>query len=73
MTTPAVVVLFVHASIAALLIVTGAVLIALTDIGQDTLLAMVSGAVGLLSGGGTALALERSLQGTRKPPKGRGL
>lgn len=67
---PALYVLFVHAGIASLLIVTGTLLDALGSIGQDTLLAMISGAVGLLSGGGTAIALQQSLKPTSRqlPP-----
>lgn len=58
---PAYVVIAVHALIALVLIIIGAVLIALGSIGQDTYLAMVSGALGLISGGGAAMAIHNSL------------
>lgn len=61
MQAPAYIVLAVHGSIAFVLIVVGAVLIALGSIGQDTYLAMVSGALGLISGGGAAMAIHNSL------------
>lgn len=57
-------VLFVHAGISVCLIVVGAILTGLGSITQDTYLAMVSGAVGLLSGGGTALALQNQIKRT---------
>ena len=63
-------VLIVHASIALTLIIVGAVLIATGSIGQDTFLALVSGGLGLVSGGGAAIALHNSVlaQGATKPP-----
>ncbi len=57
-------VLVVHAVVSLALIGVGAGLIASGSIGQDTFLAMISGALGLLSGGGTALALEHSISKT---------
>jgi Na+/glutamate symporter len=55
-------VLIVHGSVTVCLIVCGSVLVAMHAIGQSTLLAMISGGVGLLSGGGTALALQSAIQ-----------
>ena len=60
-THPAVTVLLVHATVTLALIVAGAVLVGIGAISQPTLLAMISGGVGLLSGGGTALALESAI------------
>ena len=55
-------VLIAHTFIAILLIGAGAVLVGFGHITQETYLAMVSGSIGLLSGGGTALALQNSLK-----------
>ena len=60
-THPATFVLIVHSLVTLALIVAGAVLVAMGAINQSTLLAMISGGVGLLSGGGTALALEGAI------------
>ena len=65
--TAAIYILLVHSATAIALIATGGALVGIGAIGQDTLLAMVSGAVGLLSGGGTALALQHSLANGQKP------
>ncbi len=54
-------VLIAHTAVACLLIGSGGVLVALHDVTQETFLAMVSGGLGLLSGGGTALALHHAL------------
>lgn len=57
----AIVVLLVHAAITLALLVSGSVLVEMHAISQGTFLAMVSGGIGLLSGGGTALAIVREL------------
>lgn len=51
-----------HTAVAILLIGSGAVLVGLGEITQETYLAMVSGGIGLLSGGGTALALHHAFE-----------
>lgn len=65
--TPALAVLLVHAGLAMTLIISGGVLIAVGSIGQDTFLAMISGALGLVSGGGAAIALHNAFVSNTTP------